>query len=298
MTAPLRTGLAGYGYWGPNLARNLAASPRTELAAVCDLSDLARERATANHPDVRFTTDFGELLADDGIDAVVVALPMRMHAEFALRALEAGKSVLVEKPLAMTVAECDELTAAAQSRGLTLMVGHTFIFNGAVRRAREYIVSGELGDAYYISMRRTNLGIVRNDANAMWSLAPHDLSILRYWIDREPESVVATGAAHLQEGIEDAVFVSVQFDGGVVGHVHTSWLEPHKVRDATIVGSRKMLVYDDTEPESKLKLYDKGIDRRAVEDEPRSIARPLRDVLPLPDDRPCRRRPAAQARTA
>ena len=265
MTASLRLGLIGYGYWGPNLARTIAQGERTELAAVCDLSPAARARAANRYPHLPTISDYRQLMEDKTIDGIVVALPMQLHASCALQALNHGKHVLVEKPLAMTVADCDELIAAAEERELTLMVGHTFIFNGGVRRAKEYLECGEIGNAYYVSMRRTNLGIVRNDGNAMWSLAPHDLSILKYWLGLEPLRVVATGAAHLQEGIEDVVFMSVTFDGGVVGHIHASWLEPHKIRDATIVGSQKMLVYDDTDPETKLRLYDKGIDKRVVE---------------------------------
>jgi predicted dehydrogenase len=258
---PLRVGIVGYGYWGPNLARNLDLCPSTVLAAICDSSDVARARAAQSHPGTRITGDFNELLGDE-VDAVVIALPMPLHHEFALQALQSNKHALVEKPLAMTVRDCDELVATAADRDLTLMAGHTFLFNGGVRRAKEYLDAGDLGDPYYISMRRTNLGIVRNDGNAMWSLAPHDISILRYWLGSEAVEVSATGTAHLQEGIEDAVFLSIRFAHGVVGHIHCSWLEPHKVRDATIVGSRKMLVYDDTAPEAKIWLYDKGIERR------------------------------------
>jgi predicted dehydrogenase len=248
--------------------------PLAELSAICDLSDQALARAARSHPGAHITSDFGALL-DADIDAVIVALPMQMHHPFALEALEAGKHVLVEKPLALTVEECDELIAAAASRNLRLMAGHTFLFNGAVRRAKQYLDAGDLGDPYYVSMRRTNLGIVRSDANAMWSLAPHDVSILQYWLDSEPVEVSATGTAHLQEGIEDAVFLTVRFASGVMGHIHCSWLEPHKVRDATIVGSRKMLVYDDTAPETKLWLYDKGIDKRSfkADDDRQSLGR-------------------------
>jgi predicted dehydrogenase len=208
------------------------------------------------------TPRLSDVLETENIEAVVVALPMRMHHPVGLRTLQAGKHVLVEKPLATTIAECDELVAAAESRGLTLMVGHTFLFNGGVERAREFLAAGELGEPYYVSMRRTNLGIVRSDGNAMWSLAPHDISILRYWLDADPVAVSATGVSHLQPGIEDVTFLTVWFPDGVIGHIHCSWLEPHKVRDATLVGSRKMIVYDDTAPETKIWLYDKGIEKQ------------------------------------
>jgi predicted dehydrogenase len=266
MNEPLRVALVGYGYWGPNLARNIEAGSDTELAAICDSSPDARALAGSKHRDAKLVERYDDVLNDDGIEAVVLALPMAAHHATALQALEHGKHVMVEKPLARTVAECDELVATAADRGLQLMVGHTFIFNEAVRMVKRYLTAGELGDPYYVGMRRTNLGIVRSDGNAMWSLAPHDISILDYWFDRPVASVRATGAAHLQEGIEDVVWLSIQYEGGVVGHIHCSWLEPNKVRDATIVGSRKMVVYDDTNPEARIKLFDKGIDRQAVDD--------------------------------
>jgi predicted dehydrogenase len=265
MTTPIRIALVGYGYWGPNLARNISSLDETELVAVCDVSPDARQRAFKHHRDARMLANLSEVLDDPAVDAVVVAVPAEAHHAVALEALEAGKHVLVEKPLARTVNQCNELIAAASAQGLTLMAGHTFVFNEAVRLVKGYLDAGELGDPYYVSMRRTNLGIVRSDANALWSLGPHDISILQYWLGSDVVSVSATGVAHLQDGIEDVVFASMEFAGGVLGHVHCSWLEPNKVRDATIVGSRKMVVYDDTAPEAKIRLYDKGIDRREVE---------------------------------
>ena len=265
MTLPVRVALIGYGYWGPNLARNLALLDETRLVAICDSSQPALQRAQKHHAGVRMVSAIEDVLDDPEVEAVAIALPIGAHHAVALQALEADKHILVEKPLARTVEDCNDLIAAASARGLTLMVGHTFVFNEAVRMVKGYLDAGDLGDPYYVSMRRTNLGIVRTDGNAMWSLAPHDVSILHYWLDREVLSVHATGVARLQEGIEDVVFLSVEFDGGVLGHVHCSWLEPAKVRDATIVGSRKMAVYDDTAPEAKIQLYDKGIDRQAID---------------------------------
>jgi predicted dehydrogenase len=208
---------------------------------------------------VRVTDDWDSLLADEELSAVVIALPVALHHRFALEALDAGKHVLVEKPLARSVAECDELIRMAEQRQRVLMVGHTFEFNPAVRLVGDYLRDGELGDPYYISMRRTNLGIVRSDENAMWSLAPHDVSILVYWLQRAPVSVNATGAALLQPGIEDVVFMSVRFEDDIIGHIHCSWLDPNKLRDATVVGSRKMAVYDDVSSDMKVRLYDKGV---------------------------------------
>ena len=223
-------------------------------------SGLRRPRRGSNVPWVR---DYTDILSDPDIDAVVVATPPKTHHTLVKAALLAGKHVMVEKPLAETVAQCDVLEAAARHSGCVLMVGHTFEYNGAVLAVGDYLRQGLLGEVYYIAMRRLNLGIVRSDGNAMWSLAPHDISILCTWLEREPVSVNASGVAHLQPGIEDVVFLTVQFDGGVVGHIQSSWLDPNKVREATVVGSKKMLVYDDVSPEAKLRLYDKGIVRQA-----------------------------------
>jgi predicted dehydrogenase len=264
---PIRipTCIVGYGYWGPNLARNIALSPATELTAICDADGECRRRARRQYPSVPVVDSWEDVLNDDEIAAVVIALPMASHYDFALQALEAGKHVMVEKPLAETVAQCDSLQAAAARNDRVLMVGHTFEYNAAVTTIGEYLRNGLLGEPYYIAMRRLNLGIVRSDGNAMWSLAPHDISILCSWLERDPISVSASGVAHLQPGIEDVVFLTVEFDGGVLGHIQSSWLDPNKVREATVVGSEKMLVYDDVSPDAKLRLYDKGIDRKPTD---------------------------------
>jgi predicted dehydrogenase len=255
--------IVGYGYWGPNLARNLATGATTELVAICDADPESRRRARKQHPTVPVMESWDDVLADDDIEAVVIALPMAQHFRFALQALQAGKHVMVEKPLAETVRECEELEAAATQHQRVLMVGHTFEYNAAVLTVRDYLRQGLLGEPYYIAMRRLNLGIVRSDGNAMWSLAPHDVSILCMWLERDPVSVNASGVAHLQAGIEDVVFMTIQFEGGALGHIQSSWLDPNKVREATVVGSEKMLVYDDVSPEAKIRLYDKGIVRQA-----------------------------------
>jgi predicted dehydrogenase len=257
--SPIDVAVAGYGYWGPNLARNVDTTDGTRLAAICDLDPLARGRAERLHASARVTGDWDSLLADESLDAVMIALPVSLHHRYALEALQAGKHVLVEKPLACTVAECDELIRMADANRRVLMVGHTFEFNAAVRLVGEYVRTGELGDPYYVSMRRTNLGVVRSNENAMWSLAPHDISILIHWLQRAPVSVNATGAALLQPGIEDVVFMSIRFEDDVIGHVHCSWLDPNKVRDATFVGSRKMAVYNDMSSDMKVRLYDKAV---------------------------------------
>lgn len=264
---PLGVAVLGYGYWGPNLARNLEASELTRLVAICERDDAAAQRARSGHQNALVTTDWQQVLDSPDVAAVIVALPISVHHGFALDALRAGKHVLVEKPLAMTVEECLELEREAEARGLVLMAGHTFEYNAAVRRIGEYLDAGELGDPYYVAMRRTNLGIVRSDGNAMWSLAPHDISILFYWLKRDALSVSATGVAHLQPDIEDTVFMTINFDGGVLGHVHCSWLHPNKVREATVVCSKQMAFYDDVSAESKIRLYDKGIVKQGPEGE-------------------------------
>jgi len=274
---PIPTCIVGYGYWGPNLARNVATSPSTELVAICDVDPESRKRARSQYPSVPVIGTWEDVLSDEDIEAVVIALPMSMHFPYALAALQAGKHVMVEKPLAESVAECDALQDAVQASGRVLMVGHTFEYNAAVLAVRDYLQRGELGEPYYIAMRRLNLGIVRSDGNAMWSLAPHDISILCTWLEREPLAVNASGVSHLQPGIEDVVFLTVHFEGGVVGHIQSSWLDPGKVREATVVGSEKMLVYDDVSPDAKLRLYDKGVVRKAVGAHPRAALETAED---------------------
>jgi predicted dehydrogenase len=264
--SPLGVAVVGYGYWGPNLARVVRGCADTELRLICDSSDDARGRAAATFPEAAVTAAWDDVLADESVDAVVLALPVPQHFSFALEALESGRHVLVEKPLALSVDECDRLAAAAAANDRTLMAGHTFEFHAAVNLVKDYLDSGELGDPYYVSMRRTNLGIVRSDINAMWSLAPHDVSILCRWLGREPVAVSAEGVARLQDGIEDVVFMTVRFEGDVLAHIHCSWLNPSKVRESTVVGSKKMVVYDDVSTDAKVRLYDKGVDRQETGD--------------------------------
>lgn len=251
--------VVGYGYWGPNLTRNVVTSDNARLVAICDRDPAARARAATLHPTARITDDWDSVLADESVAAVIVALPVALHHSFAMAACRAGKHVLVEKPLARSVAECDELILAAEQNHCVLMVGHTFEFNAAVQLIGEYLRSGELGDPYYVAMRRANLGIVREDESVLWSLAPHDISILIHWLQRAPLRVNATGLARLRPDIEDVVFLSIAFEDNIIAHVHCSWLDPNKIREATVVGSRKMAVYDDTSPDMKVRLFDKGI---------------------------------------
>jgi predicted dehydrogenase len=256
--------IVGAGDWGLNLVRAFAAQPGCTLQSVCDANPARLEAARRYGPD-RTTTDLDDVLNDPAVDAVVVALPAALHHRAAAACLRAGKHALVEKPLALSLSDALDLVALARAAGRVLMVGHTFEYNAAVERAKALIDAGELGDLHYIYSQRLNLGRVRSDVNAMWSLAPHDISILRHWLGVDPASVSAYGHSHLQDGIEDVVFMHLAFPNGVHAHVHVSWLDPAKVRRATIVGSRKMVIYDDTASDRKLEIYDKGIDRRRLD---------------------------------
>jgi predicted dehydrogenase len=260
MGMALGVGLVGYGYWGPNLARNLATDPATDLRVVCDTEPARRAAATIEHPSARVVGSFADVLAASDVDAVVIATAAGSHAGMAREALAAGKHVLVEKPLAMTARECDELGRLADDRGLVLMVGHTFLYNAAVRWLRDALERGELGDVLYVYTNRLNLGHVRDDVNALWNLAPHDVSILLYLLGEEPVTVSATGRGYVRHDVEDVVFVTLEFPGGCLAHVHVSWLDPRKVRQVTVVGTEKMVIYDDVDVDARIKVYDKGID--------------------------------------
>lgn len=256
-------GIIGCGYWGPNLLRNLAANPRARVAGVADRAPERRAFVTERYPGVRTLEDHRALLSDPEVEAVVVATPAATHGALAREALEAGKHVLVEKPLAMSTAEAEGLVALAAEKHRVLMAGHTFLFNAAVEALKGYVDDGTLGEPYYLYSQRLNLGIVRSDVNALWNLAPHDVSIVLHLFGGLPRSVSATGASYLQPEIEDVVFMNLRYGDGRLAHVHVSWLDPGKVRRMTVVGSKKMVVYDDV-ADAKIAVYDKGIDRRPI----------------------------------
>jgi predicted dehydrogenase len=262
----LRVGLIGLGYWGPNHARVLSELPETELVAVADISEQAIRLVRGRYPAVRTTHDARDVIEAPDIDAVIIATPTSSHHSLTLAALEADKHVLCEKPLATSTTECDELIAAAERSGRVLFVGHTFVFNPAVRMMREFIDAGEVGEVLYCHTARTGLGPIRSDVNALWDLAPHDLSILFYLIDDEPVSTLATGRAILRDDYEDVVFVHLDFEDGTIGAAHLSWLDPYKVRTVTIVGDRRMIVFDDVASDEKLKVFDRGASYEAVSD--------------------------------
>ncbi len=259
--APVRIGVAGLGYWGPNLARNFESIPGSELTWCCDGSEAARSRAAARFPGARVAADLNELLDDPSLDAVVLATPVPTHAELTVRVLEAGKHCFVEKPLAQSVADAQRAVAVAAASGRTLMVGHLLEYHPGVQRLKELTDSGELGEQiYYIYGNRLNLGKLRADENALWSLGAHDVSVLLYLAGEEPWECVAHGESYVRDGVEDVVFCFLRFPSGLSAHLHLSWLDPHKERRFTVVGSKRMATFDDMAVEGKLTIYDKGFD--------------------------------------
>jgi predicted dehydrogenase len=257
---PLSIGVVGLGYWGPNLARNFASISGCELTYLCDADDDARSRVARAHPRAKAVADLDVLLADPQLDAIVLATPVPTHAEFAGRVLAAGKHCFVEKPLAQSVLDAERTVAAAEKAGRILMVGHLLEYHPGVRMLKELKDSGELGDIYYIYGNRLNLGKLRADENALWSLGAHDVSVVLHLAQEEPEEVAAHGRSYLRPGVEDVVFCFLRFPSGLTAHLHLSWLDPHKERRFTIVGSRRMATFDDMELERKLTVYDKGFD--------------------------------------
>ncbi len=260
---PLRLGVVGLGYWGPNLARNFAGLPGCEVSWLCDASKEAREKVARTIPGARQSESLEELLGDPELDAVVLATPVPTHAELATRTLQAGKHCFVEKPLATTVADAERAVAAAEQTGKTLMVGHLLEYHPAVRRLKEMVQADELGEMYYLYGNRVNLGKIRADENALWSLGAHDVSVVLHLIGEEPQECVAHGRSYVRAGVEDVVFCYLRFPSGVVAHLHLSWLDPHKERRLTVVGSRRMATFDDMQIEGKLTVYDKGFDEDA-----------------------------------
>ena len=260
MAKPVRVGVVGFGYWGPNLVRNLDRQKDAELVAACDLSPGNLDKLTSLYPYVTTTMDMDAFLTDHGLDAVVVATSAPSHFALAKQALEAGKAVYVEKPLALTSAQAEELVRIADERSLVLMVGHLMEYHSAINWIRDYIASGDMGEIHYLYAQRLNLGKVRTKENAFWSLAPHDVSTVLYLLGESPDSVSANGAAYVNEGVQDTVFANLHFPSGRIANIHVSWLDPHKVRKFTIVGSKKMLVFDDMNATEKIWIYDKGVE--------------------------------------
>jgi predicted dehydrogenase len=254
----------GCGYWGPNLLRNFSAIAGCEVRYVVDSSADRRAFVEANFPNSKAVNSYEGVLQDPAVDAVVIATPAASHFSLAQEMLKAGKHIFVEKPLATKASEVDEIARCAAERNLVVMAGHTFVYNSAVRYVKTLIDAGDLGEVRYIYSQRLNLGRIRSDIDALWNFAPHDISIIQYWLGNpEPISICRQGMAYMQEGIDDVVFLSLEYPGKVIANIHVSWLDPQKVRKMIIVGSRKMVVYDDV-ADNKITIYDKGIDRRAI----------------------------------
>jgi predicted dehydrogenase len=253
-------GVVGLGYWGPNLARNFDRFPDAELTWLCDASEEALERWGRSFPSARTTAKLDDLLSDDSLDAVVVATPVRTHAELAIRVLAARKHCFVEKPLALSEKEAEEVVEYARAAERTLMVGHLLEYHPGVERLAELLRSGELGDLRYIYSNRLNLGKHRQDENALWSLGAHDVSVILMLAGEEPYEWSAMGESYVKPGVEDVVFALMRFHSGLIAHMHLSWLDPHKERRFTVVGSKRMATFDDMELERKLTVYDKGFD--------------------------------------
>lgn len=255
----LNVGVIGCGYWGPNLIRNLAIARRSRVLLAADLNAARLEHMRELYPGLQTTQDARDVVEHPDIQAVVVATPVSTHFHLAMQALRANKHVFVEKPLAGSSDECIELAAEAHRRNRTLMVGHTFVYTAAVNKMRDLIQCGELGEIYYINTARVNLGVFQPDINVIWDLAPHDISIMNYILGQRPERVAAHGKSYIRTGIEDVAFIDLEYPNGVITNVHVSWLDPNKIRRTTVVGSRKMLVYDDVTSLEKIRVYDKGV---------------------------------------
>lgn len=256
----INIGVIGCGYWGPNLVRNFSALNDCRVKTLCDNDTRRLEAVSSLYPQVELTTDYSRLIEDSNIDAVVISTPVRYHFEMALQSLQAGKHTFVEKPMVRKVQEGRILLETAQKQNLTLMVGHTFIYSPAVRKMKQIIESGELGDIQYVAARRLNLGLFQKDINVAWDLAPHDISIILYILPGSPESVNCQGKGHVHPHIEDITNMVLNYSNGRIATIQSSWLDPNKVRDMTVVGSKKMLVYNDLEPMEKIKIYDKRVE--------------------------------------
>jgi len=256
----IRVGVIGCGYWGPNLIRNFSTCPTTSLQMICDMDPERLARVAAQYPTAETVTDSEAVWTSDQIDGVAIATPVRTHFELARAALEAGKHVLIEKPMTQTVAEAEELVRLAETKGRVLMVDHTYLYMGAVRKIKDLVDGGELGKLYYVDSVRINLGLFQHDVNVVWDLAPHDLSLVDHVTGREARSLAATGASHTDRGIEDVAYLSVDLGENLIANFHFNWLSPVKIRRIIFGGSKKSIVFDDLSPDEKVRVYDRGIE--------------------------------------
>lgn len=261
MTKQIKVGVVGCGYWGPNLIRNFRALPDCSLKVMCDLNQDRLKHLRTLYPEVEASTDFNHMLNGCGLDAVVIATAVRFHYTMAKAALLAGKHTFIEKPMAASAKECEELVEIAQQKGLVLMIGHTFLYSPAVRKIKELVEWGDLGEIRYICARRLNLGLYQKDINVAWDLAPHDISIILHIMEENPVSVNCRGSAHITPGIEDVTSMWLNFSNDRTAMIHSSWLDPRKTREMTIVGSKRMIVYDDISAIEKIKIYDARVER-------------------------------------
>jgi predicted dehydrogenase len=261
MAKQIRVGVVGCGYWGPNLVRNFRALPNCQLARMCDVSEQRLNHLRSLYPEVEGEREYEHLLNGAELDAVVIATSVKLHYPMAKASLLAGKHTLIEKPMAYSIAECEELIALAQQKGLVLMVGHTFLYSPAVRKIKEIVDSGDIGDIRYICARRLNLGLFQKDINVAWDLAPHDISIILHIMEEQPISINCRGAAHVTPGIEDVTAMCLHFRKERSAIIHSSWLDPRKIREMTIVGSKRMIVYDDVAQQEKIRIFDARVDR-------------------------------------
>jgi predicted dehydrogenase len=261
MNKPINVGVVGCGYWGPNLIRNFRALPDCRMKAMCDMKEERLRHLHTLYPEVEGETDFAAFVRRPDLDAVAIATAVRTHFPLARAALEAGKHVLIEKPMAHSLAECEELIHLAESRGLVLMVGHTFLYSAAVRKIKEIVDHHDIGELRYISARRLNLGLFQKDINVAWDLAPHDISIILYIMQELPHSINCRGGAHITHGIEDVTSMSLHFAKERSAIIHSSWHDPRKIREMTIVGSKRMIVYDDIATHEKVKIFDVRVER-------------------------------------
>ena len=261
----LRIGAIGYGYWGPNIVRNFSLGNESQVTMVCDMNPQILKKVKKAYPDTRVTTDSAAMIKDPEVDAVAIATPVFTHYELAKMAIQEGKSVFVEKPFTYTVAQAEELIELALKKNKKIMVDHTFLYTGAVRKIKQLIEDHVLGELYYFDSTRVNLGLFQHDVNVVWDLAPHDISIMHYLIGDKPQAIVATGAGHFDRNLEDIAYLTFYYPRNVIAHINVNWLSPVKVRTTLIGGKKKMLVWNDLEPDEKIRIYDKGVDVRTKE---------------------------------
>jgi len=256
----INVGVVGYGYWGPNVARNFNETPGARVVAISDADDGSLKRAAQSYPEIRMAKDCQDLLTASDIDVIAIVTPVSSHFEIAKAALSNGKHIFIEKPFTASVAEAEQLIELADKKKLKIMVDHTFLFTGAVKKIKELIDDGVLGDLYYFDSIRVNLGLFQKDVNVVWDLAPHDLSIMDHLIDKEPIAVMATGVAHFNNQLEDVAYITVYFPDNVIAHLNVNWLSPVKIRTTLIGGQKKMLVWNDLVSDEKIRVYDKGVE--------------------------------------